>query len=664
LDGPTVDSIAVDATLADRLLGTVLEGRYRVEAVLAHGGMSTVYTGTDLRLERTVAIKVMAPALAESPAFVQKFTREARAAAALSHPNVVSVYDQGADAGNVFLTMELVRGRTLRADLLHSGPLPPALALTVTEAVLSALAAAHRAGLVHRDVKPENVLLSAEGAVKVADFGLARAIASASATTQTGVLMGTVAYVSPEQVTRGSADARSDVYSAGIMLYELLTGTLPYAGDTAISVAYRHVHDDVPAPSWTVPGLPPALDELVLRATRREPGARPADAGAFLAELLITRTDLGLPRVPVPAHPGAAANGNGIPAAPPHPAITTTRPQPPVPPPPAAVRPQVRPPARPRPPAGPPPGYRPPTRVYSEQRRYRRRHRIGLAVILTLGLVAAGIGWWYGAGRWSTVPPVAGMDKQQAVVALRESGLDVELAPTPVYDDVAPAGSAARTDPPSGRRATHGTRITLFLSKGPAPRILPDVRGQDRDGVVNDLRSRGLVVLPRPAYDEDVPSGQAIRTDPRAGASVDRGSRVSVFVSSGPAPRTVPPLAGRSRDDAEQALTALRLNPTAGAREYSDTVPAGQVIRTEPAAGARVPRDSDVRVIVSRGAQLFRVPNVVGKSLTEAIRILRDHGFTPSVSSLFGERSGDVLAQDPLPGSLAKHGTTVTIGVL
>src|SRR5829696_8318531 len=265
--------------------------------------MSTVYGGTDLRLDRPVAVKVMAPALTHDPAFTDRFVREARTAARLSHPHAVAVFDQGAQdtpAGRVvFLVMELVPGSTLRDVLRERGRLRPDEATSVLEPVLAALAAAHRAGLVHRDVKPENVLLSTDGTVKVVDFGLARAVAAPSSSTQAGVVLGTVAYVSPEQVRSGAADARADVYSAGILLYELLTGVPPYSGDSAIAVAYRHVHDDVPPPSQLAADVPPALDELVLWATRREPGARPADAGAFLAELAMARADAGLRPVPL-----------------------------------------------------------------------------------------------------------------------------------------------------------------------------------------------------------------------------------------------------------------------------------------------------------------------------------------------------------------------------
>ncbi|MFL6128275.1 MAG: protein kinase domain-containing protein, partial [Mycobacteriales bacterium] len=288
--------------VADPLVGTVLDGRYRVDRMLARGGMSTVYAGTDLRLDRWVAVKVMAPALAHDPAFTDRFVREARTAARLSHPHAVAVFDQGAEdtrAGRVvFLVMELVPGGTLRDVLRQRGRLRPDEAVSLLEPVLAALAGAHRAGLVHRDVKPENVLIAPDGTVKVVDFGLARAVAAPSTSTQAGVVLGTVAYVAPEQVTRGAADPRTDVYSAGILLFELLTGGPPYAGDSAIAVAYRHVHDDVPPPSSRAPGIAPALDELVQRATRREPGARPPDAGALLAELAMVRADLGLRHVP------------------------------------------------------------------------------------------------------------------------------------------------------------------------------------------------------------------------------------------------------------------------------------------------------------------------------------------------------------------------------
>src|SRR4051812_12433637 len=288
----------------------VLEGRYRLEERVARGGMSTVYAATDLRLHRTVAVKVMADHLVHDPTFVDRFTREARAAAMLSHPNVVSVSDQGSDQGLVFLVMELVRGRTLRDLLQARGRLTVAEAFAVLEPVLAGLTAAHRAGIVHRDIKPENVLIGVDGVVKVADFGLARAVVGTGQTSQTGgVLIGTVAYLSPEQLERGRADARTDIYAAGIVLYEMLTGHPPFGGDTPLAVAYQHVHHDVPAPSAEVPGLPWQVDELVARTTRRDPAGRPLDAGAFLAELADVRKDLGVEPVPVPTGRSTAGPG-------------------------------------------------------------------------------------------------------------------------------------------------------------------------------------------------------------------------------------------------------------------------------------------------------------------------------------------------------------------
>src|SRR4051812_7870020 len=414
------------------VVGLVLEGRYRLEERLARGGMSTVYAATDLRLQRTVAVKVKAEHLAHDPAFVDRFTREARATAMLSHPNVVSVSDQGADQGLVYLVMELVRGRTLRDLLQARGRLTVGEAFAVLEPVLAGLTAAHRAGIAHRDVKPENVLISTDGQVKVADFGLARAVAGTGQTSHTGgVLIGPVASLPPEQLELGRSDARSDVSAAGVMFYELLTGHPPYAGDSALAVAYQHVHHDVPAPSSEAPGIPWQVDELVTRTTRRDPAARPLDAGAFLAELTDLRTDLGLARVPVPTgrpadNPTATIRPTNRPTAPrprqpsapggaghPDPRTevlggradrsrgrgTTVLPGMGAGPTPAVggARPGIgpRPSARP----GVPPHIR------------RRRARFAVTLVLLLAVTIGAVGWWLGSGRWVDVPDLLGKDK-------------------------------------------------------------------------------------------------------------------------------------------------------------------------------------------------------------------------------------------------------------
>jgi serine/threonine-protein kinase len=275
----------VSSGVTESLVGRVLDGRYRVLSHIADGGMASVYLALDTRLEREVALKVMRPGLAADETFVSRFRREARSAARLSHPHVVAVFDQGEDDGSMFLAMEYVPGQTLREVMQAEGPLTPRAALDIMDPVLQALSAAHRAGIIHRDVKPENVILREDGTVKVADFGPARAVTTQTTTAQTGMLLGTVAYLSPEQVERGIADARSDVYAAGLILFEMLTGTKAFTGDSPIHVAYQHVHGSIPAPSSRVESVPSELDTLVALATARDPDQRPADAGEFLSEV-------------------------------------------------------------------------------------------------------------------------------------------------------------------------------------------------------------------------------------------------------------------------------------------------------------------------------------------------------------------------------------------
>ena len=321
LGSHTIDPM--DTTLARPPVGRLLDGRYRVESLIATGGMATVYLGTDTRLDRTVALKIMHAELANDEDFVRRFVGEARSVARLSHPNVVGVYDQGADGRTLYLAMEYVPGRTLRDLLNERGSLPPREALDIMEGVLGGLGAAHAAGLAHRDVKPENVLLTAEHDVKVADFGLARMLAGTSQT-KTGMLIGTAAYLAPEQVSRGVADARTDVYAAGVMLFEMVTGQQPHTADTPLAVAYKHVNEAVPAPSQLVDGVPAALDELVLRATSRDPDLRPADGGQFARSLNEVRLSLPpappvLPAAPVaagypdPGYPGPGYPGSWLP---------------------------------------------------------------------------------------------------------------------------------------------------------------------------------------------------------------------------------------------------------------------------------------------------------------------------------------------------------------
>ncbi len=624
------------AERADRLLGAVLDGRYRVDAVLARGGMSTVYQGVDTRLERPVAIKVMAPGFAADPVFLHRFEREARAAARLHHPGVVGVYDQGIDRSPtgdaVFLVMELVPGGTLR-DLLRHGALPPDLALSIAEPVLSALAAAHREGLVHRDVKPENVLIGPGGVVKVADFGLVRAVAEASTTTG-NVILGTVAYLSPEQVATGAADARSDVYAAGVLLYELLTGRPPYTGDTALSVAYRHVNDDVPPPSAVMPGLPAPLDDLVVAATRRDPAARPEDASAFLLVLQRVRAQLGLRRVvvPVPAQPVDASET---------PRRTRAMPRPG---PPAELPVDDPPPWRPAPPPVS-------SEAYRRQRVRSRRAFLGwLTLVLLLATAVGTAAWWLGAGRWTSVPSVVGLDRAAAEAILTDVDLGFELLQD--HSDTVAPGLVIVTDPVAGDRAIRGTDVGVVLSLG-SP-VVPDLpSGTSPEDAAEIVSEADLLPVTDPAateFSDVVPEGTVIGLTPASGTVLTVGAPVTLVVSRGPAPTTVPDVRGLPEADAAQLLDDAGLTVGRVERRFDRDVPGGRAIGTEPEAGDETLRGTEVTLVVSTS---LVVPDLVGRSRDEALTTLREAGFNPRErGDGAGQPGARVAAVDPRPGSL------------
>ena len=596
----------MDTSVADPLVGLLLDGRYRLDGVIARGGMATVYAATDTRLDRTVAVKVMRPALAEDPDFVERFAREARAAARLSSPEVVAVHDQGTDSGTgtAYLVMEHVAGRTLRDVIRERGPLPPARALDLLEPVLRALAAAHAAGLVHRDVKPENVLLGDDGRVKVADFGLARAIESSNLTATTGLLIGTVAYLAPEQVEHGRSDTRTDVYAAGILLFELLTGVPPYTSDSPMSVAYRHVHDDVPAPSTLVEGIPAALDALVVAATRRDAAARPVDAGAFLAELRAVRGDLG------PARHDT------------QPTLVVRRPEPP----------------------DPTPRKRRPLLVWS------------LVASLLLGAVLAG-GWYVAVGRYVDAPQVVGLTKVEATAALQEAGFEVEFLPSEHSEDV-PAQHIIRQDP-EGRILPGGT-VLLLNSLGPDRRAVPEVLGRTQADAVALLERAGLEVGGvTEAFSSVRAKGTVVSTSPAVGQRLRPGTEVALVVSKGPELLAVPDVVGEAQDDAKAALAKAGFD-SAVTLVFSDTVGKGVVVAQDPRDG-RAPRDSTVALQVSKGPELITVPDVVGDARAAAERRLEALGLKVQVRAIPGP--GTVRSTNPGAGAKVRKGSTVTLFV-
>jgi serine/threonine-protein kinase len=653
--------MTVETQVRDPLIGRQVDGRYRIEALVARGGMATVYEATDLRLERTVALKIMHRTLAEDPGFVSRFVREARSAARLSHPNVVAVFDQGQDGDLVFLVMEYVPGRTVRDVLREHGRLTPSQALVVLEPVLEALGAAHRAGFVHRDVKPENVLIADDGRVKVADFGLARAIAASTSSAATqGVLIGTVAYLSPEQVERGVADARSDVYGAGILLFEMLTGTVPHAGETPLAIAYQHVNSDVPLPSQVVPDVPPQVDALVQTATRRDPDDRFRDAASFLAAAVAAGDTLPPPAPFRPRDtlvvvregpdddladvfgPGAEAVAGAAAASSARRAAAAAAPQPSATPSSQA-------------PTGPLPAPR-------RRRRWRRVLAVGLVLALLAG--AGGAAWYLGSARFIPVPGVVGLSQKDATAKLASAELRLDVTGTAFSETVA-AGTVISADPPGGSDVRKGSSVGVVLSKGPERYAVPSVAGQSLADATTLLTDNSLKVgAQRQVYDPKIAKGKVVTTDPKAGTRLKKNTPVVLVVSRGPKPVPVPDVAGTSVGKATDTLTKLGLKVTS-TEKYSDSVDSGKVISTNPDPGTALLPGASVELVVSKGPPPVTVPNVVDAGRDAAIATLKAAGLKVSVEEPLGVTPlNRVLRQSPDGGSVVPKGTTVTIQIV
>lgn len=639
----------MDTTALDPIIGQLVDGRYEVTSRIARGGMATVYRATDRRLDRTVAVKVMHPHLAESPDFVARFRREARAAARLSHPGVVAVHDQGSTAGAAYLTMELVDGPNLRTVLRERGAVPVGEALDLVDHVLDALASAHRAGLVHRDIKPENVLLAADGRPKLADFGLARAVSEATAAT-TGTVLGTVAYLAPEIVTDGRADPRADVYAVGVLLYELLTGSQPFVGEAPIQVAFQHVNSTVPAPSSVVPWLPVEVDDVVAALTARDPDERPEHADAALVLVrrcaaaldpatLARRADV--TPAPPAAHEGEVSSPDGaedpdatrateLPGhgtvALPIGAITRAEPGP-----------------------------------------RRRRGRRLLLVLLVLLVVAGGTAaWWFLAGPGSRVPAptVVGLAEAEAVAAVHGAGL-VPVVEGAHHDTVA-EGVVISGHPDAGTAVPRESEVTLTVSLGIRMIEVPVVADLTADAATAALLDAGLEAgTVTEEYHPSVPAGTVLSSSPAAGEVVEHTRPVDLVVSKGREPVDLPDVVGQAREDAVAAVEGAGLAVSEVAEEHSDDVPAGQIIRQEPAAGSvQLYRGDGVRLVASLGPELFEVPDVFGLQLEEARDVLADAGFALEVRKILGGLFGTVRDQDPAAGFMLPRGSVITLTVV
>jgi len=646
----------MESAAVDVLPGRMLDRRYHVRSRIAHGGMATVYLATDTRLDREVALKVMHADLARDDDFVNRFIGEAKAVAKLSHPNIVGVYDQGADGQYLYLVMEYVPGRTLRALLRERGWLPWQEALSVLDPVLAGLAAAHQAGIVHRDIKPENVLITADGRVKVVDFGLARASAAVS-NTRAGTIIGSVSYIAPEQVTGGRTDARTDVYSAGILLYEMLTGRVPFSGDTPLAVAYAHVNSDVPVVSSVVGGIPPSVDQLVRAATSRDPGPRPANAGVFLRA---ARTLRGIPDASESVTGAWGAAG--------------------------AAAPQQGPPG----PAGP---YRGPaqtsliapgpggagagdggshTMVVSGgypgydaggpgsggepflQRWLFSRRLVYLLAALVVVAALAGGGWWLSSGRYTKVPAVATLSAASAEQALRQAGFQVRTGP-PVVNDTVPKGAVV-SESPSGR-ALPGATITLTLSQGPRMITVPQIPTSDSVAQAEaTLRAAGLTVAAttkKVGVASNPAIGTVAGTDPPAGTSVAENKPVTVEEVAGLA---LPNLVGQNINDAQTwaAQNQLTLAPT----QVNNSQPQGTIVAQSPAQGTPVTSGQTISVSVSNGPPEVPIPNVQGMNCQQAQQQLQQLGFNVSVQQGWFHQD---QAAGTSPSGQAPSGSPVTL---
>ena len=641
----------MDVTVSDPMVGRLLDGRYHVGRRVARGGMATVYEALDTRLHRTVAVKVLHAGLLDNADFVRRFQREARSAARLSHPNVVAMFDQGEDDGTPYLTMEYVAGQTLRQRMIDTGRFSPDQALQILDQVLQALSVAHAAGLVHRDVKPENVLLGQDGAVKVADFGLARAVSAATSTATQGLLIGTVSYLAPEQVTHGAADARADVYATGIVLYEMLVGAKPHDGDSPITVAYKHVNEDVPPPSAKVPGIPDFIDGLVLRATARDANVRPADGRVLLHHLRRARSAVAQGVDDPQLTQDLTMFRRSGPGLTEHTLI--------------APREQLG--TRDH-------GVLPPERrahldddaprhVERPELPWWRQPGVIAGAVLVL-LLATGAALWLAAtGPFTRVPAVNGVPEGQLVGLGADSGLEFVVT-RKVFDERVPKGRVLQSDPAPHERTFRGSSVEIWLSRGPERHAVPRVAGMTLARAQNLLAASKLTVgTINRVYSDTVGTGRVISATPKPGTPLKRGAVVGLEVSSGPAPVAIPSVVGVEITQAKATLEQLGLVVKA-AEGFSDTVPPNAVISQDPGPGAGHRRDV-VTLVMSKGPEFVPVPDVRGQQVEAAKKLITDAGFQVEVrkNALF-VGSNVVVVQTPPGGEKARVGSVVVIEIV
>ena len=616
------------------MLGRLIDGRYQINSKIARGGMATVYLATDLRLERRVAVKVMHGHLADDSAFKSRFIQEARSAARLAHPNVVAVYDQGQDTDMAYLVMEYLPGITLRDLLKDYGKLTPEQTLDILDSVLRGLAAAHAAGIIHRDLKPENVLLADDGRIKIGDFGLARASTANTASGQ--ALLGTIAYLSPELLTRGTADARSDIYAVGIMMFEMLTGKQPFVGEQPMQVAYQHANERVPAPSTQNPVVPTELDSIVLWATQRNPEDRPKDARDLLDNLLeverVIRDDNGTRDLSTQATMvmPAEAIGNDDETRVINGGATSV-----------AVDPVSR---------------------LSRATMSRRTRGFWLmGIVVALIALAGGLGWYFGAGPGAmvAVPATAGQTVEQAQAALTKAGFTTATKQVNSID--VPAGLVSGTDPGQGTLAQRGSKVMVLISLGPKMLTVPTLVGQSEAKATDLIKQNGFTLgTTKQLFSADVAAGIVIAAFGSDGkplpAEYPEGGEVVLQVSAG----AVPDVHGKTKDEAFAALIAVGLKPAEASQDFSDDVAAGSAISLVVPEGGIAPGDS-VGVVISKGPDLVEVPNVVGLTIKAAMDKLEALGFNVTTNVSVVDYWTQLTVKSQSVVGPAKRGSTVQV---
>ena len=628
------------------LTGELIDGRYQLLRQVANGGMAAIYEATDTRLDRKVAVKIMHSHLAQDDAYVSRFIREAKAAAALSHPNIVAVQDQGWNQNGVpavFLVMELIEGHTLREYLNERGRFEIKDAMNYLTPILSALSAAHALGIVHRDVKPENIMISNEGRVKVADFGLARGeIIGSTMTAESSVILGSVSYLSPEQVQRGIADSRSDVYAAGIVAYEMLIGDKPFTAESPIQIAYMHVNEEVPRLRSKRKEIPKALDDLIARATSKNPDDRPRTASEFLDQLAQIQVDLDPKKIQMslgldlPVEPireksqkKEAAKSEPIVE---EEKIETTR--------------QLR-------------------RKEEKKKRASKRVRRNRKVALILAVAVGVAGWWslVGPGSQVVVPSTVGATYEEAVSILQPLGLTATVLESRFDEEIA-KGSVIESNPAGGGKVQANGSVSFILSKGPERYTIPKTTGLTVSAAQNAISKLPLEILPiKEVFSSEIPKGFVIDTIPQSGTSVKRDAQIEVIVSKGIEQIALASYLGKSGEQALNELTeaGFDVQPTYA---YSESVLELAVISQNPAGGSALNKGAKVSIVISKGPRYTFIPEtIIAMESVAAQNLLKSLGLKPKVVSTGKNKVKYVISVSPVKKTKVERGSTVTIKV-